>query len=163
MISISDVLADRFFYHMAGIVQPAGKVTSQMIWNPEDSGVNVAIRQAFVYCAPYTAMNYKWRTSVYGLTTGSRNSMALKNPTSDLGQSKAIACFDKVGNGSVQSDNNNYVLVPVDKNPAWDFAPKVPIVLGPGTGIIVYPDTSASMQWTWSCVWEEQAIEAVNL
>lgn len=158
MISIDDVLADRFFYHMGGIVQPAGQVTSQMIWNPAGSGVNVAIRQAFTYCAPYTAMNYKWRLSPFGTLTGPRNSLALKNPTSALGKSKAVACIEKTGLGDVQSDGANYVLFPVDRNAVWDFNPSVPVILGPGTGLIVYPDTTAAMQWTWSCVFEEQPI-----
>lgn len=157
MISIDDVLADRFFYQMAGIVQPAGKTTSQMIWNPEDSGVNVAIRQAFTYSAPYTAMNYKWRTSPVGTMTSARNSMAVKNPTSALGKSKAVACIDKIG-GTPQTDPMNYVLFPVDRNPAWDLNLVVPLVLGPGTGLIVFPDTTTAMQWTWSCVFEEQPI-----
>jgi hypothetical protein len=158
MISIDDVLADRFFYHMAGITQAAGKTTSQMIWNPEDSGVNVAIRQAFTYSAPYTAVNYKSRTSPFGTQTSPRNSMAMKNPTSAQGKSKAVACFDKIGSTLPQNDPLNYVLFPVDRNPAWDLNLAVPVVLCPGTGIIVYPDTTIAMQWTWSVVWEEQPI-----
>lgn len=160
MISINDVLADRFFYNMTGFTQAAGKVTSISLWNPEDSGVHIAVRQAFIYASPYTAFNIKWRSSTpSGTLYGNRNSMSLKHDTATLAKSKGCIVVDKTGPYAPQADGSNYVLMPIDRNPVYDFRLEVPPVLEPGTGLIWYPDTSIALSWTHSMVWEEQAIE----
>jgi hypothetical protein len=163
MISINDVLSDRFFYQMSSFVQPSGKVSSCMLWNPEDSGVHIAVRQSWIYCAPYTAFNIKWRTSApsaLGTQYSNRNSLSLKHDTTQLAKSKAVFCINQ-GSTSYQPhlDGQNYVLTPFDRDPVYDMRFEVPPVLEPGTGLIWFPDTSTAMQWTHSVYWEEQPIE----
>lgn len=163
MISIDDVMSNKYFTAMKGYVQPSGKVTSFTLWNPIDSGIHLALRQAFVYAAPYTAVNMKWRvaTPPPGTIHSNRNSMFMQNPASAMERSVAQIVINESGPYAPQNDGSNYVLFPIDRDPVWDFRPEVPPVMGPGTGLIWYPDTSAAIQWTMSLVWEEQPIPAL--
>lgn len=162
MISIDDVVSNKYFSAFKGYrTLASGKVLSFSLWNPEDSGVYAAIRQVFNYTQPYTALNVKWRTKVpVGTLYTDRNSMFLRNPTSLLATSKANIVTNDTGPYNPNSDADNYALFAVDKDPAYDYRPEVPMVLTPGTGIIWYSDTSANMDWTIGMTWEEQEIPA---
>lgn len=162
MISIDDVVANKFFTAFKGFrTTSPGKVLSAGIWNPADSGVNVAVRQGFNYTQPYTAVNIKWRVKIpVGTVFSDRNSVYMVHPTSSLATSKAKIIINDTGPYNPTSDSDNYVLWAVDKDPCYDFRPEVPPVLAPGTGLVFYTDTAAAHDWTFSLVWEEQEIPA---
>lgn len=152
MIHLQDVLDDRFFYRFSGCQQPSGKTTSMMLWNPVESGVVVGIRQSFLWSSNGTEFNLKWRTATHGVVSDFCNSLSLK--PSDIAKSKARTYADKSGLSGAAPDNFAHVLTALDRQ-CGDVTFAIPIVLNPGTGIIVYPDTTAAINWTWGSMYEE--------
>lgn len=156
MIPIQDVLDDRFFYRMAGCDQPSGRTTSQMLWNPADSPVVIALRQSFLWSSNGTEFNMKWRDSghgPHGVMHDFCRSLALKangQPTS----SHARSYKDEVGLVGKMPDTAGYVLYAFDRQAA-DVQLSPPPVLYPGTGLFVFPDTFSAIKWTWACTYEE--------
>lgn len=156
MYSIDDVLTDRFFYRFSGCEQPLNKMTSMMLFNPPGSGVVAAIRQNETWSSNGTEMNFKWRKEPLGVFQSVCNSINLKNPETDIVQSKCVTYADKIGRNDMP-DSIAYVFTTTDRlQPGLVLDP--PMILWPGTGILVYPDTKADINWTWGCRFEEQAI-----
>jgi hypothetical protein len=153
MISIQDVLDDRFFYRFSGCAQSAGRTTSMMLWNPPDSGVAVGVRQSFLWSSNGTEFNLKWRTETHGVVSDFCNSLSLKSPAA-IGKSKVRTYADKTGLNGAAPETFGYVLTALDRQ-CGDVTFAAPIVLNPGTGIVVYPDTTAAINWTWGCFYEE--------
>jgi hypothetical protein len=46
-------------------------------------------------------------------------------------------------------DNFAHVLIAADRI-ACDISFDPPIVLAPGTGVVIYLDTTAAINWTWA-------------
>lgn len=153
MISTQDVLDDRYFYGFSGCSQPSGRTTSMMLWNPSDSGVAVGIRQSWLWSSNGTEFNLKWRREPHGVVSDFCNSLSLKTP-SLIGKSKARTYADKTGIIGAAPDTFGHVLTALDRQ-CGDVTFTIPIVLNPGTGLIVYPDTTSAINWTWGFSYEE--------
>lgn len=152
MTSLQDVLDDRFFYRFSGCQQASGKTTSMMLWNPIDSGVAVGIRQSFLWSSNGTEFNLKWRTAPHGVVSDFCNSLSLK--AAGIGKSKVRTYADKVGMTGAAPETFGHVLTALDRQ-CGDVTFAIPVVLNPGTGLVVYPDTYAPINWTWGCMYEE--------
>jgi len=149
------VTNDEYFYHFGGTVQPQGKLSSQMLWNPPGSGVCFGIWQMWFYKSAACEINMKRRTSPLGVGGSLRNSAFFPGNGSSPA-STAIEQYSDVTATTVPAAN---ALLTFPKG-ADELTFKVPLVFGPGDGIIVYPDTTAALNWTWSVIGEVQPIPA---
>ncbi|MFA5898367.1 MAG: hypothetical protein WC829_04560 [Hyphomicrobium sp.] len=150
-----EVVDGKHFYHFSGIVQPLGKLSSQMLWNPPGSGVYFGIWQMWFYKSLATEINMKRRTSILGTGGSLRNSALFPGN----GSGPASTPIEQYSDLTATAAPVANALLVFPKG-ADDLTFKHPLVFGPGEGVIVYPDTLQALNWSWSVMGEVTGIPA---
>lgn len=148
-----EVVNNKMFYHFGGCNQPAGILSSNMLWNPPGSGVYFGIWQMWFYKSVATEINMKRRTTIFGTGGSQRNSAFF--PGNGAGPaSTPIQTYSDI-TATTTPSGNGLLVFPKGGD---DIQFKRPLVFGPGEGIIFYPDTTLQMNWVFSCIGEVMPI-----
>lgn len=136
-------------YHFNGLAQPYGKLSSQMLWNPPESGVYMAIKQLWFYTSINTAINMKRRTTTLG-TGGSLRNQAFFPGNGTNPASTPIEQYSDITATATPSGAVMTAFQTATHETTFEY----PFVLGPGEGVIFYPDTAQALNWTLSAIFE---------
>lgn len=152
MYSIDDVISDKCFYSFFGGAQQAGDQNWALLFNPNDSGVAVAVRQFYFWTSNRSEWNMKWTRATGGIYSGERNSLAIRSGQ-PLAKSKAVAY-----RGTAEPLPSPAYAVGAFDQDCVDVFLNMPIVLMPGTGVLYWHDTTAETNWTSTLFFEEKVL-----